>query len=56
MYQHLQGDFFVLDSSTGQIFLRRPLDFETSVRHELNITATDLGSTSRSGSAAIIVN
>jgi len=48
-------DRFEVDSASGRITLRSPLDCERSSEHRLTITATDSGTLARSGSMTLIV-
>lgn len=48
--------FFVLDSITGNFFLQRRLDFETSQRYSFNVTVSDMGSIPKTSRATVIVN
>eukprot|EP00051_Salpingoeca_urceolata_P025110 m.445779 g.445779 ORF g.445779 m.445779 type:complete len:6907 (-) comp20305_c8_seq21:164-20884(-) len=49
------ADTFGIDEGSGQIQLLQQLDFETRITYELNVTAVDSGTPSRSTSALVLV-
>ena len=49
------NNLFSIDSSTGHLTLSQHLDFETSQRHTLIVTATDSGEPSLSSNLTIFV-
>lgn len=48
------GNTFYIDPLSGQIFTRRPLDFEVTPSHQLTVRATDGGG--RSDDATVTIN
>jgi protocadherin-16/23 len=49
------GNLFSIDSATGHLTLSQHLDFETSQRHTLIVTATDSGEPAMSSNLTIFV-
>lgn len=49
------NSLFAVDSKSGHITLKRHLDFETTQRHTLVITASDMGSPSLEANLTILV-
>lgn len=50
------NDFFYLDPTTGDIFVKKKLDYETSTQHIFNIIARDSSSASKHNTTTITIN
>ncbi|XP_071104185.1 protocadherin Fat 4-like [Haliotis cracherodii] len=53
---NLSSKFFKINSSTGDIWCKQPLDFETQMKHTLTVFAVDSGKPVRSASTIVVVD